>query len=822
MNSFMIEAGRKRRATVTVEEQPGAHTGSTRKYIPQYADSEIIFRAPTTGSDAADGLTELTPKQTKSACDTAAGSTKKIRIIEACALSEDIEKPTEMKIGIAGSISGSQTSPVDTWMAAATPSYGGTGVRCLAYITHAGVYLSGGNSGKLANSPDGNTWTQLAGAGFGASTVNSIAYSENLRRAVVVGVGGAPGYVAYTDDGATFTHITSPFTLSPDVVIYSRYHKKFIAAGRYGEIFHSADGITWMPAKFNPLDKFAYPTNYAVRGMAVNDLTGRIVLIHTTAGASGSTKVKVYYADEPDTWTAATTTFTDSWDYFGITVNPSTGRFVMGGNTTTAGDFQYSDDGGDTWSQAATPSYGADGARAIFYDPELDALISTGNGGKSAYSTDDGNTWVQAATSGIAGGNGGGCIAKSTIGGRLIIGTYLGVIVYSSAYSATISASIAGFTVSRASFSGTISAYNCSLGKFGTTAALSTENCRFTASGSNVSNNAQKHMGLLVDGSVHFTTTPAAQNAFSLTRYTVAGAVYIHNASAKYFEEIKDGIVTDGIQADYTVVVESGNVRGTCTNVVFGIGISVADPAFVNETDYQLKREVNGYDEDSVCVAKSSYYYNSAGARRDIGAWSYKETNPFYIYERAYEMRKPSAKDSTAHTERQPEYLYWGEDMTPDVATDPDSRGEELVLNYRTLPIADVEFFRYLRSLKDRTVRIDYDPSWTPASTVTVDGDQSAGADVLVLLTSTLEAGQKLTISGKTYSVIRMSGTTKAVLNRSLQDAVTNGQTITVSDTSGKGLFQFTTDTDINLTRFYENNRAYLKGVKMKFVRKAE
>ena len=775
-----------------MDEQPGAHTGTTRKYIPGYSDSNIIFRAPTTGNDANDGLTRLTPKQTKAACDTAAGSTKKIRIVEACTLNESISKPTEMERGVSGTISSSLTDPLASLTAAGTPAWTSGKPERIAWSPKLSKFYGVGST-EIVSSADGNVWAleeTLSGV-----TGRRIWWDEYSQRLFV---GCTAGGLLYSSDGSTYTQVTvgtgqiNAFAfsaadglyvigeglniwVSSDALTWEKVYTassmnsfnagvyaagKFVFANSDGELFTSSDGYVWtQTSPFN---------SYEVAAIAYMENVSLYIAIDVDG--------EIWSSPDATTWTSRRSATANPC--FDIAYIRESGYAVV----ADSGRALTRSVNGTSWtSTAALAAYASgDRIRGVAYSPLLGRIATVGG-------NDGGSTRVNAR---------------------------------GPAYANTISASIAGFTVQAIQYSGTVKAYNCTMKQPGTTAALSTENCRITEPGAHISNNAQRHFGLLIEGETYFTTTPASQNAFALNCCTVVGRAHIYNASSTYFEQIRDCIFEDGITANFSIAVESGNIRGTCTNVVYGQGIGVSDPKFVDTTDYQLQREVNEYDENSPCVEKASYYFNSNGDRRDMGAWSYTETAEYYIYERAFEFRKPSAKDATTHVERGQSSMYWGEDMTPDVANDPDAQGEELILQYRTLPIDHIECIKYLRQQRDLTVRIDYDPEFEQAGTVTVNGDQSAGAVFLLVDSTTARPGQKVTIGTKVYTIIRMSGTTKLVLDRDTEDAVTDNQVLNLSDTAGKGEFQYNPEQPMNLTRFYENNQEYLKGARMHFARK--
>ena len=90
------------------------------------------------------------------------------------------------------------------------------GVLASAYVPAAaaagGLWVAVGQSGKLATSPDGVTWTQRT-SGFGTSTIYDAAH-DGLQWVAV----GASGLLATSPDGITWTQRTSGFGTS---IIYA-------------------------------------------------------------------------------------------------------------------------------------------------------------------------------------------------------------------------------------------------------------------------------------------------------------------------------------------------------------------------------------------------------------------------------------------------------------------------------------------------------------------------------------------------------------------------------------------------------------------------
>jgi hypothetical protein len=235
---MMIAYDRKRTSTLTLDEQPGAHTGATRQYIPGYSDSNIVYLDTASGNDSNDGSTELLAKLTYASAATAAGSTKKIRVInDGAALSTNITKPTEMKRGVSGTISSSLTAPVASLTAAATPGWTSGAPRRVTWSPKLGKWYGVGST-EIVSSSDGDVWTleeTISGAiGY------RIFWSQVHERLYVLCTAGK---LLYSSDGSTFTTQTiGASTLG--AIAYSDSLGLY-AVGSLGYIYYSTDGISW-------------------------------------------------------------------------------------------------------------------------------------------------------------------------------------------------------------------------------------------------------------------------------------------------------------------------------------------------------------------------------------------------------------------------------------------------------------------------------------------------------------------------------------------------------------------------------------------------
>jgi hypothetical protein len=803
-NYFRWNAGRKRQGTPTLESQPGAHTGATRKVIPGYSDSNIVFLNTSTGNDANTGASIAQALLTYSAAATAAGTTKKIRLVNSATLTSNITKPTEATIGTTSTINAATTG-LDVFTLSGTPSFGATTITSVCYCDRLARWVAVGGSGKAAYSNDnGTTWTQASVLPT-SSLLTCVIYVDALR--LFIATGGS-GNISYSTNGTSWTTVNLALAGSRQFysVAYSPDLELLVAVGDAGMIFKSTDGITWTVVTGWEQASGTIGTTIII-GAFWSDYYNKFYI----CGDSGI----MYSSTDGLIWSVLTSSFS-STAINAITANGATLVAVA-----YSGKIAYSSDGA-TWTQAATPSFGADTVFGVTYNGQFGKFCAVGDAGKIAWST-DGNVWTQSGTTGYGANQVRGAFGRF---GKVITVGEGGKIGLSNAPGLTISAAVAGFSVSEATYSGTVTAYNCTLKQPGTTAALSLDSCRVTESGSHISNNAVTATAILVEGDMHYTGVYAAANALDLSVNTIVGTLYIYNGSTTNYERIRDNIIENGVQSSYPVTVTSGNTRGTSSDgTIFGQFCTTSDPLFVDTTDYKLQRVLDGYQYDSPMVAASQYYYNQATTQtfRDNGAWSYNESAATYKYQRTFDFLMPatsigSAIDFVRHNRAN---LHVAEDGTPDAVNTPDSRWEEIVMQFKTLPSDHIDFINWLEGQVDMTCDISLSPSLTPTTAVVASGATSAGEAVITITdNSGLDSGDQLTIDGNTYTVLYTYGTTKVVLDRVTTTALTDTESITVKYDTGFGEYQYVPMLERRLSRWYETDENYLRGLQIRFARK--
>lgn len=798
---------RKKVGSPTLNSQPGAHTGATRQYIPGYSDSNIVYLDTVSGLDANSGATPVLAKLTYASAATAAGTTKKIRVVnDGAALAVNITKPTEMTVGVSGTIAGSLTTPVDTFTQAGTPSYAGDAVYAVAWCGGLSKFVSGGSVNKIAYSSDGNVWTQASIPNFTGMTVLATCWSNKLAMAVAVG----GRRINYSTNLDTWTNAYETTVTNNAIrgVCWSNELGLFVAVGdnglegfSVGAVYYSANGIDWETAQDTSFG------NFAIYGVCWSDELSLFVAV----GDNGM----IAYSSDGKTWTqAATPSFGTSF-ILGVTYCASIGKFVAVGD----GKIAYSSDG-NIWTQAATPSFGASVVYNVSWSPSLGRAVAVGASGKIAYSS-DGNVWTQAGTPSFGATNINN-VCWSSLLGKFAAVADAGKLAISTAYGVTISGSLAGFTVQAVQYSGTITAYNCTFGELGTTAALSLASCRVEYD-SHVSNNTLSITNSLFRGLLSITAAPSTILSVKINSNTIARALQIWNSSATSFEQIRDNIVESGFYASYIVLVSSGNIRGTRTNTTCTRAVSFSDPVFVDTTDYKLQRVTNGDAQDSPLINASAYYVNEQGQPRDFGAWSYDDSTLPYEYKRSFYLLKP--KETGIRPEKQPAASAdQGLDGTWDSVNEPTRATEYLTLQYGSgVPVDHITTQDLLESLTDLTCEISLDPQLSdPNSTITVNGNHSIGEVVLNIdASTTIKAGMVLTIGAYKYYILYSypsTSPTKLILHQALLSSVADNLVITPEEPTTFGTYQYIPQSR-QIPRPQSNETEYVNGASFKFVR---
>ena len=796
---FLLAYDRKRTSTLTLDSEPGAHTGNTRQYIPGYSDSNIVYLDTVSGNDANSGASEVLAKLTYASAATAAGTTKKIRVINnGAALSTNITKPTEMKRGVSGTIAPA-TSALATWTQASTPSFGATDVLCVA-ANDMGRIVAGASAGKIAYSDDGgDTWTQ--GTGLAASAINDVIYDRYYEKWYAA----SSRSVLISSDGAAWTSYTLPAIGVFNTVVSNQQGAVHIL-GVSAQVFVSNDGESFVESGY---DNITLDSTKEWGKAIYNESESRYV---AGLASSSGTVHTLYYSADAITWTACTApAFVGSLNAGIYAAATGVTVFVAGG-----GDALVSSNG----ITFTAHSSGVGTPYGVSYSPAHSKFVTVGASGNGTFSAD-----YTAGNTSFASSFGSTTIydcAYDKKSGRLIAVGFSGKIARSNAVAANVQASIAGFTITECGFSTGISLYSCTSNELTATNPISVYCCRATSA--EIDADEITIFGSLFNRDVALRCTPATQNAIDCNLDTVGGTWYIYNASATGFERIRDCLVTGGVIANFNVAVSGrANIQGDSENMLPDAEVTLGDdPKFVDTTDYKLQFQTNGYARNSLAAGRSAIYFNSAGSPRDIGAWSYVESAVSYFFAKSAVLYKGEITHEIEETVSEQQ----GDSGVVSVYGNANRIKEIITISYGDTREVDRAPFEYIRLLKDKGVKLILDAEWeSNAGTVTVNGNQAAWVEFLTVDSCIYYNGLWVTVSGKRYWIMRASpsntAATKLILDRPLEDAVSDNDVLTTNYPPGVGEYQFAGLARLQLKRKAPDGlKGWQTGLQLRFVRK--
>jgi len=256
-----------------------------------------------------------------------------------------------------------------------------------------GIFVAGGEAGKMAYSTDGKTWTAVDVSDIFptnnyTSNIYAIAYGNNTFVA-----GGYNGKMATSTDGITWTAVTSiSGTTAISAITYG--NGIFVAGGEAGKMAYSTDGKTWTAVADTGIWDY-YSSTFGSTKAAIY----AIAYGNGTFVAGGS-EGKMATSTNGTTWTTA---YSGLYTIGGIAYSNGTFVAVSSGRSPTI----YN---GPTYSRIATSSDGATwttstdsigifgyGGGGIVYGNGKFVAV----GGKVATSSDNGATWTAVDVSGI-------------------------------------------------------------------------------------------------------------------------------------------------------------------------------------------------------------------------------------------------------------------------------------------------------------------------------------------------------------------------------------------------------------------------------------
>jgi hypothetical protein len=278
-------------------------------------------------------------------------------------------------------------------------TFGTSSINAIAYGNN--KFVAVGDSGKIATSTNGTTWTAVSQNIFGNDEgIFAIAYGYNYFVA-----GGANGKIAYsTDDGTTWTAISNKPVGNANIYAITR-GSYFVAVGATGAMATSTNGETWTIVQNHPLsgdinaivfDNLKYVAG-GEKGMAYSSSpytgsTWRMTYSTSSIYAIAYGNDKFVAGGSSGKMTTAPKTFNTTTDWTAVTdstfgtndriktIAYGNDKFVAGGSS---GKMAYSTDG-ETWTAITVSTFGTSSINAIAYGNNK--FVAVGDSGKMAYS----------------------------------------------------------------------------------------------------------------------------------------------------------------------------------------------------------------------------------------------------------------------------------------------------------------------------------------------------------------------------------------------------------------------------------------------------
>lgn len=224
-------------------------------------------------------------------------------------------------------------------------------------VTHDGSsrFVAVGNSGKIGYSDNsGLSWTQVPSS-FLESNIYAVHYANGLYVA-----GGSAGKLATSTDGENWTQQSSGFGAGAILgITYVNSSGQWVIVGANGKLATSTNGIDWL------LRSSSFGISFINKVRSLDNLV-------VAVGYDG----KIATSPDGIVWTQRASSFISSTIY-DVTYSFNEESYVAVGDS---GKIGFSDDG-QTWTQVfPQSSFGASSIRSIFSD--ADSYVAGGSAGK--------------------------------------------------------------------------------------------------------------------------------------------------------------------------------------------------------------------------------------------------------------------------------------------------------------------------------------------------------------------------------------------------------------------------------------------------------
>ncbi len=792
---------RRRRGIPLVERSPGTTTRTNRRLL-ETNQANIVYANFQTGNDGNTGDFG-DPLKTYSAAVTKVGATSKTHIEWETddLIADNITVPTQTKQGIEGQLA---SVAFNGWTNA-TENYNSGATAYALSSDDNGNWVAGSDGGGSSayiqiSSDDGQTWSNPTDETAIASTIVAI---ENDRAGNWVAMDNLGNVYLSSDNGDNWAAATDDSALSFSDLragIATDRSGRWVACGGNTIAYSTDNGDNWTAAT-------SKPTTYTSLRDVETDTAGVWIIVNNTTSIIKST-------DGGDNWSNVSTS--PSQSMHNVTTNRA-GVWMCCSEFSSS--YYRSTDDGDTWSAIS----GTFASRCIHMNGEV-VIASQISGGTVKYSVDGGLTFLSSTSSATSFWE---LRANETSGAWVGVGIGTNQIQYTSAIS--IDANLSGFDMLGGTFKLTTASVllrNCQAitnpkAIVSTVAGLQFDECWFESVEDNalditsdtvkVLNTLCKTGGGSTKRAIYIDGTASTDYDIDVEFCTIVGTIEFENTGSTGLERLQNSILTSSATATVAMIIESGTIfgGGTLTNFTLGARASQTDPLFLTDGTYRLQRE-SGYNNNDTTSFDSPLLntgYDHTGATvdhltdanslvRDPGAWSHDDGSVSLQFTKAWTFPDPVNENDIKEKTTPKAFFYKGDTGEADVANDPLRRVEGLTINWETLKQEDINVIQYIEDLDDTTIFLSLFPEEAQISmpTVIVDGAQSAGVFSVKISEANTFAASMYQIAGKDYWAMYVypsaTAATDIVLDRPLEDALSDLDQITVLNPAGIGIYK--------------------------------
>lgn len=251
--------------------------------------------------------------------------------------------------------------------------------------------------------------------------------------------------------------------------------------------------------------------------------------------------------------------------------------------------------------------------------------------------------------------------------------------------------------------------------------------------------------------------------------------------------------ITTGNEVD----ISYGGIVGTLTGVDAGENVRRDNPLFSPGTDGKLQRTLDGFLQDSPYIRQASDTNASTGANKDLGAYNIDDSLIVADYGTSIYLPKPPGGSITI-TETPLASVHTAISGQPDVFNDPNKRTEQVEITYPNIDSDVYEVYQEIETtLENMSVYLALDPYYlTDLPSVTTSAAASIGQTFIEIDPTVIFAGSRFSLSGIEYfiryKVLNSSNqTTKIVIDRPLESAVSLGASLSLTHPVGTGEYQY-------------------------------